>query len=83
MMEIVGEMCSTVADPSAVAPPVVGAAVSVNSALECAVTPIPGGLIVLAMALPNAENAETETGGTGGVTVPPVTVRTPSIKATT
>ena len=82
MMAIIGEMCSTVVDPSAVAPPAVGASVLVNSALESAITPIPGGLIVLAIAPVNAENAEIETGGTGGgVTVPAVTVRTPSMKA--
>jgi formylmethanofuran:tetrahydromethanopterin formyltransferase len=72
MMEIVGEMCSSVADQSAVAPLAVEASMSVNSALEGAVTPIPGGLIVLAIAPVNAENAEID---------PAVTVRTPSLKA--
>ena len=77
MMEIVGEMCSSVADPSALAPLAAGASMSVNSALESTLTLIPGGLIVLAIAPDNAENAEIET---GGVTVPEVTVRTPSTK---
>jgi hypothetical protein len=80
MMVIVGEMCSSVADPSALAPTAVGASVSVNSVLEGGLTPIPGGLIVLAIAPDNAENAEIET---GGATVPAVTVRTPSLKAMT
>jgi hypothetical protein len=78
MIKIVGEMCSIDTDPSELAPPPVAASVLVNSAPEGAVAPIPGGLIVVAIAPDNAENAEIDT---GGVTVPAVTARTPSLKA--
>src|SRR4051812_31316540 len=63
MMVIVGETCSTVAEPSAVRPPVIGARVLTNSGLVGALraTP-PGGLTVLAIAPVKTENAEIETG---------------------
>lgn len=84
-MEIVGETCSMVADPSTVPPTAMGGSVSMKSALEGAVRPVgaaPGGLIVLTIAPVAAEieiEIESESGG-GGVAVPAVTVRTPLMK---
>ena len=71
--EIVGEICWTAADPS------VGIIMTMVSAPDGAVTPVgeaPGGLIALKIAPVNAE-AEIEP---DGVSVPEVTVRTPSTK---
>jgi hypothetical protein len=73
MMEILGEICLIAVDPSSGA-----SMMTIDSEPEGAVRAVgaaPGGLIVLVMA-PVA--AESETGG--GVSVPPITVRTPSTK---